>query len=195
MQKIKVAILISGRGSNMRALIDAAKNPNYPAEISLVITNKENAVGLEFAKQKGIKTAVVNNKDFSSREDFDRQMAKIIDKNNCEVICLAGFMRLLSGWFVNKFQNKIINIHPSLLPNFKGANAVADTLKADAKISGCTTHFVVEEMDAGEVILQSPVVVLDDDNEERLAARILQQEHIIYPKSLEIVCNNLLKNQ
>jgi phosphoribosylglycinamide formyltransferase-1 len=193
MQKIKTAILISGRGSNMRALIEATKNPDYPAQIVLVISNKEDALGLEFARQNNIKTAVINHKKFATREDFDCQMAKIIDENNCQIVCLAGFMRLLSGWFVRHYENRLLNIHPSLLPDFKGADAVADTLKAGAKISGCTTHFVVEEMDAGEIIKQSEVVVLPDDTQETLAARILKQEHVIYPESLAIVCNKFLK--
>lgn len=187
--KIKTAILISGRGSNMRALIEAARNIDYPAEITLVISNKENAPGLEFARQNGIKTAFVNHKNFSSREDFDRQMAKIIDENDCKVICLAGFMRLLSGWFVQKYRGRLINIHPSLLPDFKGANAVEDALKAGARITGCTTHYVIEEMDAGEIILQKSIDVLNSDNIQSLSSRILEQEHIIYPESLKIICN------
>ena len=190
-KKIRTAILISGQGSNMRALINASQSPDYPAEIVLVIANKENALGLEFAKQSNIKTAIVNHKNFTSREDFDKEMAKIIDENNCRVVCLAGFMRLLSGWFVQKYQNRMINIHPSLLPNFKGDKAVADALKAGVKESGCTVHFVTEEMDAGEIIKQSKVEVLKGDTIETLAARILKQEHIIYPESLAILCNKL----
>ncbi len=191
MQKIKTAILISGRGSNMRVLINAAKDSDYPAQIALVISNKENALGLEFARQNNIKTAVINHKNFNNREEFDRAMAKIIDENNCQVICLAGFMRLLSGWFVSKYQNRMINIHPSLLPDFKGSKSVADAINAGVKQSGCTVHFVTEEMDCGEIIKQSPVDVLKDDTIETLAARILKQEHIIYPESLAIICNNL----
>lgn len=190
-KKIRTAILISGQGSNMRALINASQSPDYPAEIVLVIANKENALGLEFAKQSNIKTAIVNHKNFTSREDFDKEMAKIIDENNCRVVCLAGFMRLLSGWFVQKYQNRMINIHPSLLPNFKGDKAVADALNAGVKESGCTVHFVTEEMDAGEIIKQSKVEVLKGDTIETLAARILKQEHIIYPESLAILCNKL----
>jgi phosphoribosylglycinamide formyltransferase-1 len=195
MPRIKTAILISGRGSNMQALVDAAKNPNYPAEIALIISNKENALGLEFAKQNGIKHVVINHKDFASREDFDRKMAEIIDENNCEVICLAGFMRLLSPWFVNKYQNRMINIHPSLLPAFKGEKAVVDALNYGVKIAGCTVHFVTEEMDAGPIIKQAAVEVIDGDTLETLAARILKQEHIIYPESLAIISNNILSQK
>ena len=193
-KKIKTAILISGRGSNMKALIEAAKNPNYPAEIALVISNKENASGLDFASQNHIKTAVINHKNFASRQDFDQEMVKLIDNNNCQIVCLAGFMRLLSEWFVDRFQDRMINIHPSLLPAFKGEKAVVDALNYGVKISGCTTHFVTREMDSGPIILQTAVEVLKNDTAELLAARILKQEHIIYPKSLEIVCNQIIKN-
>ncbi len=193
MQKIKTAILISGRGSNMRALVEAAKSSNYPAEIVLVISNKENAAGLEFASQNNIKTAIINHKDFTSRQDFDQELAKIIDENNCQIVCLAGFMRLLSGWFTNKYQGRLINIHPSLLPDFKGDKAVEDVLNAGVSQSGCTVHFVTEQMDSGEIIKQAEVEVLKDDTIETLAARILKQEHIIYPESLAIICNNFSK--
>ncbi|MFT7087167.1 MAG: phosphoribosylglycinamide formyltransferase-1 [Rickettsiales bacterium] len=193
MQKIKTAILISGRGSNMQVLVNSAKNAGYPAQISLVISNKENAAGLEFAKQNGIKIAIVNHKDFSDRESFDRKLSKIIDENECQIVCLAGFMRLVSAWFVQKYQGRMINIHPSFLPNFKGANAVADALKAGAEKSGCTTHFVSEQMDEGEIIMQTEVKVLKGDTTAELAARILKQEHVIYPASLAILCNKLIK--
>jgi phosphoribosylglycinamide formyltransferase-1 len=191
MQKIKTAILISGRGSNMKALIEATKDENYPAKIEIVISNKENASGLDFAKENNIKTITINHKEFRSRKEFDQRLSQIIDENNCQIICLAGFMRLLTGWFTQKYENKIINIHPSLLPNFKGANAVEDALNAGAKESGCTTHFVTEEMDSGKIIMQEKVVVLEGDNSEILAARILKQEHLIYPASLAKICNSL----
>jgi phosphoribosylglycinamide formyltransferase-1 len=191
MQKIKTAILISGRGSNMKALIEATKDENYPAKIEIVISNKENASGLDFAKENNIKTITINHKECRSRKEFDQRLSQIIDENNCQIICLAGFMRLLTGWFTQKYENKIINIHPSLLPNFKGANAVEDALNAGAKESGCTTHFVTEEMDSGKIIMQEKVVVLEGDNSEILAARILKQEHLIYPASLAKICNSL----
>ncbi|MFT6077075.1 MAG: phosphoribosylglycinamide formyltransferase-1 [Myxococcota bacterium] len=192
MQKIKTAILISGRGSNMQALVNAAKNPEYPAQISLVISNKENAAGLEFATQNGIKTAFINHKDFSNREEFDREVSKTISENDCQIVCLAGFMRLVSAWFVNQYQGKMINIHPSILPNFKGVQAVEDALEAKATKTGCTTHFVSEEMDSGKIIMQAEVEVLKGDDKEALATRILKQEHIIYPESLAILCNKFL---
>ncbi len=195
MPRIKTAILISGRGSNMQALVEAAKNSNFPAEIALIISNKENAAGLEFARKNGIKNVVINHKDFDSRENFDRKMAEIIDENNCQIVCLAGFMRLLSGWFVNKYQGRMINIHPSLLPAFKGEKAVFDALNYGVKIAGCTAHFVTEEMDAGPIIKQAAVEVIEGDTVETLAARILKQEHIIYPESLAIICNKFLSNK
>ncbi len=189
--KIKTAILISGRGSNMRCLIEACQNPLYPAEIALVISNKENALGLDFAQKNGIKTAFIDHKKFTTRQEFDQQIAKIIDEHNCQVICLAGFMRILSAWFVEKYKNKIINIHPSLLPAFKGDKAVADAINYGVKITGCTTHFVVYETDCGKIIKQAAVKVSKSDNKETLSAKILKQEHKIYPPSLKIVCKNI----
>jgi len=192
-QKIRTAILISGRGSNMQSLIEAAKKTDYPARIVLVISNKENATGLEFARQNNIKIAIVDHKKFSSREEFDQAMAKIIDANDCQIVCLAGFMRLLSAEFVKHFEGRLINIHPSLLPDFKGDRAVADALSFGVKKSGCTVHFVSEEMDSGQIIKQAEVEVLRGDTVETLAARILKQEHIVYPESLALICGNFLK--
>jgi len=189
--KTKVAILISGRGSNMQALVNAAKSPDFPAEIVLVLSNKESALGLEFAKKEGIKTAIINHKDFTNRQDFDKAVSAEIDKSGAKIICLAGFMRLLSSWFVNNYFDRIINIHPSLLPEFKGADAVGDAIKAGAKVSGCSVHYVREEMDSGPIIKQQEVKVLEDDDKENLAARILEQEHKIYPEALRIVCEKL----
>jgi phosphoribosylglycinamide formyltransferase-1 len=198
MQKIKTAILISGRGSNMMALVEAAKNPDYLAEISLVIFNqqedKNDSLGVEFAKKNGIRAVCINHKNFASRQDFDLEMSKAIDANNCQIICLAGFMRVLSPWFVNKYQDRVINIHPSLLPSFKGDKAVLDALNYGVKIAGCTTHFVTAQVDSGKIILQAAVKVLKDDDLGTLSARILKQEHIIYSQSLEIVCESYNKN-
>jgi phosphoribosylglycinamide formyltransferase-1 len=191
MIKKKIAILISGRGSNMQALVNACKNPDFPAEVILVLSNKLDALGLEFAAKEDIKTAVINHKDFSSRQDFDIKMSEAIEKSGADIICLAGFMRLLSPWFINRWPNRIINIHPSLLPEFKGGDAVGDAIKARAKVSGCTVHFVNEEMDSGKIIMQARVAVSDKDNKETLAAKILKEEHRIYPEALRIVINKL----
>jgi phosphoribosylglycinamide formyltransferase-1 len=197
-RKVKVAILISGRGSNMQKLIEACKDSDFPAEITVVGSNKINALGLEYAKSKSIKTFIIEHKNFAKcenpREEFDKVLHQEILKYDVEIICLAGFMRLLSEWFVNKWHNKIINIHPSLLPDFKGANAVEDALKSGAKISGCTTHFVSVEMDAGPIIMQSQVPINHDDDSETLAQKILTKEHEIYPLTLKKVCQKILEN-
>lgn len=193
-QKVKVAVLISGRGSNMQALVDACKNSDFPAEIALVLSNKSDAKGLEFANECGIATAVVDHKNFKSREDFDKKMHEEIIKHNIQIICLAGFMRLLSPWFVEKWFDRLINIHPSLLPDFKGADAVGDAIKAGAKISGCTVHLVRKEMDEGPILKQAQVAVMDFDSKETLAARILQKEHEIYPQALKIICEKIKNN-
>ena len=198
LNKVKVAILISGRGSNMQKLIEACEDPNFPAEIIVVGSNNQNALGLEYAKSKSIKTFVLDHKNFSnyqnSREEFDKALHQEISKHNVEIICLAGFMRLLSKWFVDKWHNKIINIHPSLLPDFKGANAVEDALKAGAKISGCTTHFVSLEMDAGPIIMQSQVLIDKNDDKDILSQKILAKEHEIYPLTLKKICTKILEN-
>jgi phosphoribosylglycinamide formyltransferase 1 len=192
-KKTKIAILISGRGSNMQALVNACDAVDFPAEVVLVLSNKVDAAGLLFAQSKGIKTAVIDHKKFvaekNPREEFDKVMSAEIEKSGAEIICLAGFMRLLSPWFVNCWFDRLINIHPSLLPEFKGADAVGDAIKAGAKKSGCTVHFVREEMDSGPIILQAAVAVLAGDTKENLAARILKEEHRIYPEALKKLCD------
>lgn len=190
-KKIKIAILISGRGSNMQALVKACENHDFPAQVVLVLSNKADAKGLDFARNKGIKTAVIDHRQFSSREEFDKKVSAEIEKEGADIICLAGFMRLLSPWFVEHWFNSLINIHPSLLPEFKGSDAVGDAIKAGAKKSGCTVHFVSEEMDSGPIIMQAAVDVLEGDNKETLAARILEAEHKIYPLALKAVCDKL----
>ena len=197
-KKIKVAILISGRGSNMQKLIEACDDPFFPAEIVVVGSNNRNALGLDYAKSRSINTFVIEHQNFAKsqnpREDFDKALHQEILKYDVQIICLAGFMRLLSKWFVDKWSNKIINIHPSLLPDFKGAHAVADTLKFGSKIAGCTTHFVSVEMDAGPIIMQALIDVSSDDNIESLSQKILVKEHEIYPLTLKKICNKILEN-
>jgi phosphoribosylglycinamide formyltransferase-1 len=192
MKKIKTAILISGRGSNMKSLIEACKNPDYPAEIVLVIANNSLAKGLYFAQKEDIPTSVIDHRNFSNREDFDKEISKIIENHDCQLICLAGFMRLLSDWFVQKWLDRLINIHPSYLPNFKGANAVKDAISAKAKFSGCTVHFVRTKMDSGPIIKQQKVNILEKDTEKTLGKKILRQEHILYPKALLGVCSKFI---
>ena len=186
MAKKRVGVLISGSGSNLQALIDACAAPDFPAEIAVVIANKADAYGLTRAKNAGIPAHVLNHKDYASREEFDAAMHQLLGHHLVDIVCLAGFMRLLSDGFVSQWHNKMLNIHPSLLPAFKGAHAIEDALAAGVKITGCTVHFVRVEMDAGPVILQASVPVLQEDTKELLAARVLVQEHRIYPQALRL---------
>ncbi|MBY0531277.1 MAG: phosphoribosylglycinamide formyltransferase [Xanthobacteraceae bacterium] len=193
MTKKRVAILISGRGSNMRALIEAAKDKNYPAEIVLVISNVAGAGGLEFARQHGIKTEVIEHKKFPSREIFDNAMNVALKKANAEIVALAGFMRLLSPRFVESWRRRMINIHPSLLPAYKGLHTHKRAIEAGEKFHGCTVHFVTPELDDGPTILQAKVPVLPGDTEDALASRVLEQEHKIYPEALRLVAEGKAK--
>ncbi len=189
MKKHRVAVLISGNGSNLQALIDAARNVDYPAEIVLVISNKADAYGLTRAKNSGIAAHVINHNDYNSREEFDMTVNDLLRQNQIEYVCLAGFMRILSAKFVNIWKGRMLNIHPSLLPDFKGANAVRDALNSGVKESGCSVHLVTKEMDAGEIIAQAKVPILSDDTQETLHQRIHGQEHILYPHALELLIN------
>jgi phosphoribosylglycinamide formyltransferase 1 len=193
MSKKRVAILISGRGSNMGALIDAAKHADYPADIALVLSNKAEAGGLETAKKAGIATAFVDHKIYAGREDFERSMQRVLEINRIDIVCLAGFMRLLSPWFVGQWLGRMINVHPALLPSYKGLDTHARALQDGVKLHGCTVHFVVPEMDAGPIILQSSVQVLDNDTEASLGARVLAQEHILYPEALALLAAGKLR--
>jgi phosphoribosylglycinamide formyltransferase-1 len=190
-KKIKIAVLISGRGSNLESLINAAKNKNFPAEIRLVISNKTDAYGLEIAKKNFIENLFIDHTKFTSREEFDSKLHEIITDKNCQIICLAGFMRVLSANFVNKWRSKIINIHPSLLPSFKGENAVENAINYGVKYSGCTVHYVNQEIDSGEIINQAIVKILPSDNKESLALKILKKEHKLYPQALKIICKKI----
>lgn len=183
----RIAILISGRGSNMSALIEAAQAKGYPAEIALVASNRPDAAGLAFAAKSGIATAVVDHKRFESRETFEAALQETLEHTRIEIVCLAGFMRVLTTAFVGKWRGRILNIHPSLLPEFKGLDTHARALAAGVKMHGCTVHFVVPELDSGPIVLQEKVPVLAGDTEETLAARVLAAEHRIYPAALRIV--------
>jgi len=191
MKKIKIAVLISGRGSNLGAIIEASKDTSFPAEIALVISNKKDAGGLILAQENQIPTVFIDHKLFDNRAQFDQELTKVISDSGCELVCLAGFMRILSADFIRNWNNKIINIHPSLLPSFKGGNAVEDALNYGVKISGCTVHYVIEEVDSGEIIDQIAVEILENDTKESLAARILEKEHILYPRALKKVCEKI----
>jgi phosphoribosylglycinamide formyltransferase-1 len=184
---MKVAVLISGRGSNLQALIDAGAEPDWPAEIVLVISNVEGAPGLERAEKAGIATQVIDHKAFDGREPFDAAMTAAIEDSGAEFVCLAGFMRLLSTPFIDRWRDRLINIHPSLLPAFKGLDVHQRVLDAGEKVSGCTVHFVRPEMDTGPVIVQAEVPVNPGDDADALAARVLEQEHVIYPRALRMI--------
>lgn len=189
-KKVRIAVLISGNGSNLQALIDAAARNDYPARIVLVISDKVDAYGLKRAENAKIPAFTIERNNYSTREEFDAAINAKLSEYNVEIICLAGFMRILSAWFVNKWSGKILNIHPSLLPDFKGAHAVRDALVAGVKESGCTVHLVTEELDSGKIIGQERVPVFLDDTEEVLHKRIHEKEHILYPLALKILINN-----
>ncbi len=190
MDKRRVAILISGRGSNMTALIDAAKQQGYPADIVLVVSNVAGAEGLAKAAALGIDTATVDSKAFGKdREAFEKALQDKLAEHKVNLICLAGFMRLLTPWFVNKWDGMMLNIHPALLPSYKGLNTHERALKDGVKIHGATVHFVVPEMDSGPIVMQGAVAVRDDDTPEKLAARVLAVEHMIYPDALRLVAS------
>lgn len=184
--KTPIAVLISGNGSNLQALTDAASAVDYPAEIKLVLSNKADAYGLERAKKAGISTIVLSHKDYDSREAFDAAMHAELVKHGIEFVCLAGFMRLLSAEFVRKWEGKMLNIHPSLLPEFKGLDAIGQAFRAGATETGCTVHWVTENMDEGPVVLQKSVPVLGGDTEQTLATRIHKAEHEMYVAALKM---------
>jgi phosphoribosylglycinamide formyltransferase-1 len=187
----RVAVLISGRGSNMAALIEAAKAPDYPAEIALVASNKADAAGLKHANAQGIPTFAVSHKGFPDRESFDRAIHAALQEKRIELVALAGFMRVLSPWFCRQWEGRLINIHPSLLPKFKGVDTHRRALEAGETEHGCTVHFVTPELDDGPPIMQAKVRVRDDDDPDSLAARVLAEEHRIYPLALAMVAASL----
>lgn len=191
MTRKRVAILISGRGSNMRALIEAAQASDFPGEIVLVVSSRMEADGLSVARELGIETALVDQiryrRENRDREAYDAELHHVLTRANVEFVCLAGFMRILSADFVRKWEGRIINMHPSLLPAFRGLKPQRQALDAGVKVSGCTVHYVVLELDAGPTIAQAEVPVLDGDTDETLGARILQAEHKLYPDALKKV--------
>jgi phosphoribosylglycinamide formyltransferase-1 len=189
-QRKRVGVLISGRGSNLAALIEAARDPGYPAEIALVISNKAGALGLSHAREAGIATAVIDHKPFKAREPFDAALTEALRAARVDLVCNAGFMRLHSASFVREWYGRQLNIHPSLLPAFRGLHPQARALEAGVCIAGATVHFVSEEMDAGPVIAQGAVPILPGDDEESLSARILAMEHRLYPLALRLVASD-----
>lgn len=186
--KKRVAVLISGRGSNMTALIEAAKADDYPAAIVLVVSNRPDAAGLQRARAEGIATAVVDHRPFGDdRDAFERALDAELHRHRIDLICLAGFMRLFTKSFVERWSGRMLNIHPALLPQFKGLHTHRRALEAGVKEHGATVHFVVPEMDAGPIVAQQAVPVLAGDTEESLAARVLAAEHRLYPRALRLV--------
>ncbi|WP_281927094.1 phosphoribosylglycinamide formyltransferase [Roseibium album] len=194
MNRKRTAVLISGRGSNMGALISAAMAPSYPAEITLVISNRPDAKGLERAAEFGIATAVVDHKDFAGdRQAFEKAIDDVLKEHRIDLVALAGFMRILTPYLVNAWSGRMINIHPALLPSFKGLATHERALEEGVKLHGATVHFVSAEMDDGPIIVQGAVPVLDHDTPDTLAARVLDVEHKIYPKALELVATGKTK--
>ncbi len=188
MTRKRTAILISGRGANMAALIRAARDPDYPAEIAIVLSNRPDAGGLRRASADGIPTALIDHTKFGEdREAFERAVQKLFEMHRIDIVCLAGFMRLLTPWLVSQWCGRMINIHPSLLPSFKGLHTHERALKAGVKIHGATVHFVVPEVDSGPIIAQAAVPVLDEDTPDTLAARVLAAELRVYPLALGLV--------
>lgn len=193
---LNLGILISGRGSNMEAILNSIKNKEIPANPVLVISNNNDAKGLNIAKNMGVKTRVINS-EFATRKEFDQKVIAMLEKNDITpengLVCLAGFMRILGSDFVERYKNRIINIHPSLLPAFPGLGAQRQALEYGAKYSGCTVHFVDSGVDTGPIILQKVVEIKDMDTEETLSERILEKEHIAYPEAVKLFALNKIK--
>lgn len=190
---MNIAILCSGNGTNLQAIIDAVKSGYIPANIAVVVSDNKDAFALKRAKDAGIETVILNPKDFKAREDFDREIVKNLKKASVGLVLLAGFMRLMSPYFVKEYKNRILNIHPALLPSFKGTHGVKDALEYGAKVTGVTVHFVDDRLDHGPIILQRAVEIKDGDTEESLLERIHKEEHRIYPEAIKLFVEGKLK--
>ena len=189
----RIGVLVSGRGSNLQALIDAESRGELSGQIVVVISNKSQSFALERARKVGVQTILVTKSEFPDREMFDEQVAEVLRSYKVDLVVLAGYMRMFTEQFINKFQGRIINVHPSLLPAFKGVRAQWQAIEYGAKVSGCSTHFVTLDMDAGPIIMQKAVPILSDDTGETLAERILPEEHRILVKSVRLFCEDKLK--
>lgn len=187
MRKLKLGVMISGSGTNLQALIDACKTADYPAEITVVISNKPNAKGLERAQNQGIRAVCINHTDFETRDAFEDAIHNELKDQGVELVCLAGFMRILNAAFVSKWKDRMINIHPSLLPSYKGLHTHARAIEDGARFGGCTVHFVRPEMDDGPIILQAAVPIQPDDTEESLIQKVLTYEHQLYPAAVKMI--------
>ncbi len=191
MNKVRVGVLVSGRGSNMMALVEAARPPGYPAEIVCVVSNRADAAGLDFASANGIESKVIDHKAFASREAFERALDSYLRSKRVDIIACAGFMRILTARFISGWEGRMLNIHPSLLPAYKGLNTHERALADGAKTHGCSVHHVTAGLDAGPVILQAEVPVLTSDTPDTLSARVLKEEHRIYPQALALIARQL----
>lgn len=192
MERLKIAVLASGSGSNLQAIIDEIKSGFLPVELALVLSDKPQAYALQRAEAAGVPTKVLLPADFASREDYDAELVRLLKASGAEAVALAGYMRLVTPVFLQAFPHRVLNIHPALLPSFPGLHGQRQAFEYGVKVAGCTVHFVDEGMDSGPIILQAPVLVLEDDDADSLAARILEQEHIIYPLALRLLAEGKL---
>ncbi|MEO0075400.1 MAG: phosphoribosylglycinamide formyltransferase [candidate division WOR-3 bacterium] len=196
MEKTKLGVLVSGSGTNLQAIIDAIERGEIPAEIAVVISNKKDAYALERARQHNIPAIFINHKEFANREEFEKRLIEELEQRKVDLVCLAGFMRVLTPFFVNHYPHRILNIHPALLPAAKGLygeHVHQAILDSGAKYSGCTVHFVTADVDGGPIIVQKVVAVQDDDTVQTLQARVLEQEHIAYPEAIKLFCEGRLQ--
>jgi phosphoribosylglycinamide formyltransferase 1 len=194
MARKRVAVLISGRGSNMAALVEAAKDKTYPAEIVLVVSNRPDAEGIAYARNAGIATTIIDHTDYGKdRKAFEQALQAVLEGSGIEIVCLAGFMRLLTPWFIGRWEGRMLNIHPALLPSFKGLHTHEQALAGGARTHGATVHFVTADMDSGPIVCQAAVPVLEGDTAEMLAARVLTVEHKIYPLALKWLAEGKLR--
>ncbi len=189
----RIVILISGRGSNMEAIVNACERERWPAQVAAVIANRPDAAGLQFARAHGLASAVVDHRAYASREAFDDALAEAVDSHCPDLLLLAGFMRILGPAFVRRYEGRMLNVHPSLLPAFPGLHTHRRVLEAGCKVSGATVHFVTADLDHGPIVMQSVVPVLPDDSEDSLAARVLAGEHVIYPLAVSWFVRGLLR--
>lgn len=193
MAKLKVAVLISGRGSNMGSLARATMDPDFPAEIVLVLSNRPHSPGLELAQEHGIDIRVIDHKEFADREAHEAAMTQALEEAGAELVCLAGYMRILEEGFVNAWRGRLINIHPSLLPSFRGVDTHERALERGVRVHGCSVHFVTAELDAGPIIAQAAVAVAPADTPETLSERVLEAEHNLYPHALALIASGKIR--
>jgi phosphoribosylglycinamide formyltransferase 1 len=194
-QRRRIAVLISGRGSNLQALLAAARDPAYPADIALVVSNRPDAAGLAAAREAGVKAVAIDHTNFAGRAEFDAEIDAILRREAIELVACAGFMRILTADFLDAWEGRIVNIHPALLPLYKGLDTHARALADGVRVHGCTVHYVVPEIDAGPIIAQAAVAVLSDDSAQTLAARVLDAEHRLYPMALALVASGRVRLQ